>query len=58
MMGEDTRDGFVDLREPDRSSAIDLLDSKVQPSVAGEQRPDAQRYGQVCGVLVGHGRTS
>lgn len=36
-MGEDTGDGFVDLREPDRASVEDFLDSKIETAVTREQ---------------------
>ena len=41
-MGEDMRDGLVDLREPHGAAVEDLLDGEVESAVAGEQRSDPQ----------------
>jgi hypothetical protein len=55
VVGEDARDGFVDLREPDRSGSEDFLNGEVESAVTREQRPDTQRRGVVGKGLVGHG---
>ncbi|MDO5671773.1 MAG: hypothetical protein Q4G30_02795 [Actinomycetaceae bacterium] len=55
VAGEDARDGFVDLGEPDRPCSEDVLDREVQPAVTREQRPDMQRLSRVGGGLRCHG---
>jgi hypothetical protein len=42
VVGEDASDGFVDVREPDRPPAEDLLDGKERATVPGEQRSDSR----------------
>jgi len=37
VMGEDTRDGFVDLGEPYRAGVEDFFDGEIEPAIAGEQ---------------------
>ena len=51
MVGEDTGDGRVDLREPDRLPAGGVLHSEIEPAVAREQRPDPERAG-LRGMVV------
>jgi len=58
VLGEDAGDGIVDLGEPDRLCSEDFFGGEVESAVAGEQRPDTQRYGLVGLGLVCHGRTS
>lgn len=40
VVGEDAGDGLVDLGEPDRLAADDVLDGEVETAVSAEQRPD------------------